>query len=427
MELHLRSHRTYIPISEKPQKLFVTARLQPSGSVSTLRMTPSISIVVDTSGSMYQRGENGKSKMDTAIEVIGSIPFIPGFSHGAEISLIQFDSNASVLLAQSQLPKNAVEVMQSHATRLRNFNGGTMLNKGLLLALEELAKSTKGTNKTIIILTDGETGDEKACFDLTNQAIKSGIDFFCIGLGKEYNENFLTLLAEQTRGGIAHVTDDQFSTQALHDALSVRLRHAQRETIHNASIRVEVAKNATLSSISQVYPKCMTLPKKESQSWQLGAMAADDDPVFLLEFEIRSTEKNETSAVASISVNFRDEMTQKDELLTQNVFIGQSADPMMSRKIDDSVMHYVRQRNIASLVDNASQLSRQGNIGQAGVKLASARRITNMIGHVVLDRKLAQAQQDLEQGEEIRTSLRKDLKVTSRMGTTSIFSSKHDV
>jgi Ca-activated chloride channel family protein len=90
-------------------------------------------------------------------------------------------------------------------------SGGTEIFQGLEAGAKEVMRSldAKRVNH-IVLLTDGKTyGDEQQCLDLSAKLAKSGIGVSAMGIGQEWNDVFLDLLATRTGGSSAYIADPQ--------------------------------------------------------------------------------------------------------------------------------------------------------------------------------------------------------------------------
>ena len=100
-------------------------------------------------------------------------------------------------------------------------SGGTEVFAGLSLGYNEIVKNFSHFQVNhLIMLTDGRTyGDENKCLKLAEQANEQGIGISALGIGSEWNDNFLDQLASITGGGsmcianphIEHALLDRFN------------------------------------------------------------------------------------------------------------------------------------------------------------------------------------------------------------------------
>src|SRR6185436_17148865 len=89
--------------------------------------------------------------------------------------------------------------------------GATEIYQGLEAGAKEVVRSLdpKRINH-IILLTDGHTyGDEQQCLALASKLAERGIGISGLGIGKEWNDIFLDVLATRTGGSSAYIAEPQ--------------------------------------------------------------------------------------------------------------------------------------------------------------------------------------------------------------------------
>jgi Ca-activated chloride channel family protein len=89
--------------------------------------------------------------------------------------------------------------------------GGTEIFQGLDAGTKEIMRSfdSKRLNH-IILLTDGQTyGDEQQCIELASKLGERGVGISAMGIGMEWNDIFLDLLATRTGGSSAYIAEPQ--------------------------------------------------------------------------------------------------------------------------------------------------------------------------------------------------------------------------
>jgi Ca-activated chloride channel family protein len=89
--------------------------------------------------------------------------------------------------------------------------GATEIYQGLEAGVKEVmrSKDAKRVNH-IILLTDGHTyGDEQQCLALAGKVAEYGIGISAMGIGREWNDIFLDVLATRTGGSSAFINDPQ--------------------------------------------------------------------------------------------------------------------------------------------------------------------------------------------------------------------------
>ena len=180
-----------------------------------------IMMAIDVSGSMqlFDDLDLRKPRIDVAKEE--AIKFIKKRDNDP-IGLVLF-AQESVTRCPATLDKKMLESIVA-STELGVINPqGTMLSKGLLMAINRLKKST-AKSRIIILLTDGEPtpGDENPQM-VVNLAKKYGIKIYTIGIGGQqggyletpfgiqpvempFNTKMLSFFAQQTGGKMFHAT-----------------------------------------------------------------------------------------------------------------------------------------------------------------------------------------------------------------------------
>ncbi len=90
-------------------------------------------------------------------------------------------------------------------------SGGTEIFQGLEAGSKEVMHSIDSKHLNhIILLTDGQTyGDEQECIGLASKLGERGVGISAMGIGKEWNDIFLDVLATRTGGSSAYIAEPQ--------------------------------------------------------------------------------------------------------------------------------------------------------------------------------------------------------------------------
>jgi len=112
-------------------------------------------------------------------------------------SLVTFSDRAEVVIPASYQRERFKLESQIRAIQA---SGATEIYKGLECALAEVRRGLTGRRVNhVIMLTDGHTyGDEQACLDLAARAGEEGIGISILGIGTDWNDNFVDQLASRT-------------------------------------------------------------------------------------------------------------------------------------------------------------------------------------------------------------------------------------
>ncbi|HLY28189.1 MAG TPA: VWA domain-containing protein, partial [Aggregatilineales bacterium] len=134
------------------------------------------------------------------------------------LSVVTFSDRAEVLFAANPVTdKPTIRAMVA----TMQAAGGTEIFQGLEAGLKENQRHAgrKFVNH-IILLTDGKTyGDEEECLKLADKAVRLGIGISAMGLGDEWNDEFLDQLAGRTGGTSQYISSPNAVVRFLNDCV----------------------------------------------------------------------------------------------------------------------------------------------------------------------------------------------------------------
>jgi Ca-activated chloride channel family protein len=154
------------------------------------------------------RGEKMDMVKATAIQVLR------GLRPQDILSVVVFSDRAEVVIPAAYYQERSrleakIQMIQP--------SGATEIYQGLEAGVKEVMRSvdSKRVNH-IILLTDGHTyGDEQQCLALASKVAEHGIGISAMGIGKEWNDIFLDVLATRTGGSSAYIAQPQEIKQLL--------------------------------------------------------------------------------------------------------------------------------------------------------------------------------------------------------------------
>jgi Ca-activated chloride channel family protein len=106
------------------------------------------------------------------------------------LSVIAFDHDAKVILP-SQLRQDDLTLIRSKIQQLQ-AGGGTAIDEGIKLGIQESSSGSKGYVSHIFLLTDGENehGNNQRCLKLAAVAAEYGITLNTFGFGDRWNQRY---------------------------------------------------------------------------------------------------------------------------------------------------------------------------------------------------------------------------------------------
>ncbi|MEM4139456.1 MAG: VWA domain-containing protein, partial [Sulfolobaceae archaeon] len=151
-------------------------------------------ILIDTSSSM--KGEKIEKAKVAAERYLQKIP------EGNIITLIAFSTTVDVIVEGSRNK----DVVRSYLNNLI-ASGVTALYTAISTAIK-IAKSSSTTG-IIVLLTDGMPTDVTLIDAYRNLQFPQGYKWILLGLGQDYNEELLKLIADQSGGVLFHIEDPE--------------------------------------------------------------------------------------------------------------------------------------------------------------------------------------------------------------------------
>ncbi|OQX65480.1 MAG: hypothetical protein B5M51_00610 [Anaerolinea sp. 4484_236] len=230
-----------------------------------------ICLVLDNSTSM--KGQNTEMVKAAAIHLIRSL------RQQDILSVVTFSDRAQVLIPASlQLDRRRME------TKIRMIlpSGGTEIFQGLQAGIAEVRKnfSVERVNH-VILLTDGDTyGDEEESMLAAEESANYGIGISGLGIGKDWNDDFLDELASKAGSSSSYIAHPQ-EIQAF---LEEKFKQLAKVFAENLELKVETSPHVELSYIFRLQPNAAHLPLENPL--QLGIILRDQPLSLLFEFTV---------------------------------------------------------------------------------------------------------------------------------------------
>lgn len=412
-------HREFLPADAPEQKLFVMLKLRPARDVAASRPSTTFTFVIDTSGSMYDDLGVGKQKIAVVLESLYALVSSSNLGESDRISLVQFDEKASTIIGLT--PATKTQQLQKAIAELNNLGGSTMMGLGMRETLNLLANQTM-TSRRAVILTDGYTFDEDRCAELAQQFASNDIKITVLGVGDEFNEDLLISLSDATGGKCFHVVPENATGQdiAIADLPKVlfeEFTEAQQEVINNLTLTVKTVQGVKLTRIIRAYPTQAEFPLTQ-EPYPIGSAVANDETVFILEFTIENRVASRVR-IAQLGLTYDiPGQNRRGELPPQNLVV-QFVAGQVAAQVDQEVMGYLQQCNVAQLVKQATDIA-DVNPQEAEKLLETARRMTIKLGNQAMSESLEDAQNELRKTKQISSGSRKTVKMGAKGKTVKM-------
>jgi Ca-activated chloride channel family protein len=236
-----------------------------------------LNIILDCSTSM--QGTRLDRIKSTAIELIRLL------RPQDYVSVVAFNDRAEVLIPAG--PRPALHTAEAKI-RMMQARGGTEIYQGLKAGFLEARKYLNSKySHHIFLVTDGHTyGDEAACLAIADQASRSGIIMSGLGIGSEWNDEFLDEIAKKTGGNSIFVSDPK----DIEVLLKEKLEGLGKSYVERVNLEFRLIPGVQLKYAFRLNPELG--PLSTGSPIQLGGIPYKSRQRILLEFFVDPIQSN---------------------------------------------------------------------------------------------------------------------------------------
>ncbi|KAA3643211.1 MAG: VWA domain-containing protein [Chloroflexi bacterium] len=232
-----------------------------------------VALVLDTSTSM--EGPRLETVKATAIKLVEQL------QSNDVLSIVSFSDRAEVVIPATR-GLDAKKVAARISTL--NAGGGTEMFQGLQAGFNEVSHGVSPSFiNRIILLTDGRTyGDEQKCLMLATRAGSKGIKISGVGIGSEWNDEFLDNVASQTGGQSIFAQD----IDDLSEIIETQISGAQQTFANRVTLDFQTPDNVELRYAFRLAPDAG--PLSYASPMELGSIPLQSNLSIIMEMEIKS-------------------------------------------------------------------------------------------------------------------------------------------
>ena len=364
-------------------------------------------LILDHSGSM-----NGRP-LETVKKAANRI--VDRLKNGDRLSIVVFDHRAKVLV-----PNQVIEDRESIKQQINRLSadGGTSIDEGLRLGIEELAKGKNEAISQAFLLTDGENehGDNKRCKKFANLAVDYSLTLNSLGFGDNWNQDVLEEIADAGGGSLSHIAQPEEAenkfTQLFNRIQTVGLTNAYLLISLMPKVRL-----AELKPVAQVFPDTIELPVQQEADGRfavrLGDIMKDSERTVLANIYLgQFSEGNHT--VAQIQVRYDDPASNMTGLLSDNIPIEINAtrayQPTNNPEVQPHVLALAKYRQ----TQLAEAKLQQGDRAGAATMLQTAAKTALQMGDSGAATVLQTSATRLQSGEELSEADKKKTRIVSK-------------
>ncbi len=393
----------YQPSSQRQLSISVSAVAEAQDSDIPLNLC----LILDHSGSMYGR------PLETVKQAASNL--VDKLKPGDRLSVVAFDHRATVLVSNQMItdPQQIKNQIQSLSA-----GGGTAIDEGLRLGIQELAKGKKETVSQAFLLTDGENehGDNQRCLKLAQLATSYNLTLNTLGFGDKWNQDILEKIADAGLGSLSHI---QRPEQAA-DEFNRLFSRVQRVGLTNAYLLISLMANirlAELKPIAQVAPETIELPVLQEADGRLavrlGDLMKDAQRVILANIYLGQLPQGQ-QAIANLQVRYDNPAQNQMGLLTAPVPVYIQVTGMYQPRTDARVHQSILALAKYRQTQLAEAKLQQGDRAGAATMLQTAAKTALQMGDQGAATVLQNSATQLQSGGELSQSDRKKTRIVSK-------------
>ncbi|EKV01757.1 uncharacterized protein containing a von Willebrand factor type A (vWA) domain [Leptolyngbya sp. PCC 7375] len=362
-------------------------------------------LILDQSGSM------GGTPIKTVR--VAAKKIVDNLSPQDRISVVSFDHEAQLIVANQPATnpdgiKQAIESIRA--------GGGTAIDEGLKLGIQEVSKGKSGTVSQIFLLTDGENehGSNDRCLKLAQLAVSYSFTVSTLGFGDHWNQDVLEQLADAGNGSLTYIQNPDTAIQEF----SRLFNRVQAVSLTNAYLVLTLQPQirlAELKPIAQVLPETIELDVRregEQAIVRLGDLMDNTPRVILANIYISQLPAG-IHPIAYAAIQY-DDPTLGSSLSTDKATINVTAQTVYQPQSDPQVQQYIlalakyRQTQIAETKLQAGD--RSGAITMLQSATQTALQMGDQNAATVLQENVTQ----LQTGQDLSEQAKKKTRIASK-------------
>jgi Ca-activated chloride channel homolog len=388
--------------SQRQLAISISAIAQSTGRTAPLNLC----LILDHSGSM-----NGRP-LDTVKQAAYQI--VDSLSPGDRLSIIVFDHKAKVLV-----PNQVIENPASVKVEINKLkaNGGTAIDEGMRLGVEEMAKGKKEAISQAFLLTDGENehGDNDRCLKLAELAAGYNLTLNTLGFGDHWNQDILEKIADAGGGTLSYIQKPEDAVNEFGRLFS----RIQSVALTNAYLMLSLSPGvrlAELKPIAQVVPDTIELTvMQEANQYiaRLGDLMVDVPRVVLANLYVGQLPEGKQT-IAQLQIRYDHPAQDQEGLSSDSIAIEANVMRLYQPATNPQVQQHVLALAKYRQTQIAEAKLQQGDRAGAATMLQSAAKTALQMGDQSAATVLQNSATRLQAGEELSESDRKKTRIVSK-------------
>jgi Ca-activated chloride channel family protein len=411
--------KRHLTILDEPQVMYLLAEIFPdpraAESSSRLETPLNLTLVLDHSNSM-----NG-ARLEKV--KIAAHQIIDNLKPTDVIAVVSFNDRATVVIPAT--PARDKPALKARITMM-TASGGTEIYHGLNAGVEQVRKhfSVDFVNH-VLMLTDGRTyGDQAQCLELASDAAREGISISAMGLGSDWNDEFLDQLAGKTGGRSEYIS----SAGAVVKFLDDHVRQLSNSFAERVKLSLAPDADIRIESAFRLSPSPQPVEVVDDEIL-LGVLHATRPLSVLIQFQV--PKEIEPGSRSLIRVQASGDILGSQRSLTRHYLVANDLSLSVSREDADdeppaAILNALSKLTLYRLQERANHALDQGNYAEATRRLENlATRLLEM-GHEALANETLSEVQRVKVTRGLSDEGKKKIKYQTRFLLASENNSRQD-
>lgn len=363
-------------------------------------------LVLDQSGSMA--GQPLKTVQQAAARIVDNL------KPEDQLSVVIFNHQARVLVPHQPVV-DPIRIKQQIGSI--QATGGTAIDEGLKLGIEEAAKGREGSISQIFILTDGENehGDNGRCLKLAHLAADYNLTLSTLGFGDQWNQDVLERIADAGGGSLSYIQDPEDAV-AEFNRLFTRIQAVSLVNAYLIFNLLPGVRLAELKPIAQVAPETIELPTVQEASQvvvRLGDLMVDVPRIVLANLYLGQQPEG-AHPILQVQVQYDDPLHGGTAILSNLVTVSATAQAAYRPMVNPQVQQYVLALAKYRQTQIAEQKLQSGDRQAAATLLQSAAKTALQMGDSKAATVLQESATRLQEGQDLTERDRKQTRIVSK-------------
>lgn len=403
--LQARLNNSHIDANQSLNQRQLEISIASENETKQERLPLNLCFILDHSGSM--QGKPLSTVKEAAMALVEKL------TPNDVISVIAFDHEAKVIVS----PQKASDLTQikTQIQRLK-AEGGTSIDEGLKLGLQEIAKNKGSRVSQILLLTDGENehGDNERCLKLGQLAAECNVTLNTLGFGNHWNQDVLEAIADSANGSLSYIEKPENAV----DEFGRLFTRMESVGLTNAYLLLELSDNvrlAELKPVAQVYPETIELPLIEEEK-QVAVRLGDlmtEERIVLANLYVGELASG-LQTIATVQVRYDDPSLNSSNLYSETIPIEVEVEEVykaqINPQVEKSILTLAKYRQTQIAEAKLAEGDSQGAATMLQVAAKTAIQLGDETGATVLQVSATR----LQSGEELSETEKKKTRIASK-------------